>query len=481
MNRRLTALLALALGAAGLTTATSLPADAATRVPAPMKIVSSTAPGPAVGSVTVAWKPVKSAWKPRTTGFRIETATTQFSPYGKSLPVHGKHSHVFTVGAAARKLVIPAGTMAKIGAPLASGNHLYVRVWSLDKKPGHPVRTYSDGKLHAVFPRGLASTGTGEPVRMADWNVRIAGADAGTSHDWYTVRLPLVAQNIAAQAPGIVTIQEANPTSYAPYQSGADKVHTQLLTLLDRLNADTAGTYKLVRESYYANYMDSSNTKTQQGERILYDSSKYTLLTDCPNTTGNLYYNTSCSIELPSTTPGDPVHANNKRWAGYAQFASKSTGQRFWVVSVHLDNVGGGKDSAAVQRGGDDLRAAQVQAVLDRIDGLNTAHEPVLLAGDLNTFQNSKSPHGYAAHDVLVRNGFYDTFAAATRSGYQYDTENDYGLNAKADISGIGARIDTIMTQGIAGADSWKHVRFRGADGAWPSDHDMIVATFKLP
>lgn len=446
-----------------------------------MKIASFTAPGPNAGDVTVSWKRVGSAWKPKTTGFKIETGTTQFSPYTKRLPLHGKHSHVFYAKASARKLVISKAWMAKLGAPLASGNHLYVRVWSLDHVKGHPTRTYSDGKLHAVFPKGEPSTGRGETLRMADWNVRIAGADSGTSHDWYKVRLPLVARNIADQAPGIVTVQEANPTSYAPYTSGADKVHTQLLTLLDQLNADSSGSYKLVRQSYYADYTDPSNVKTQQGERILYDSSQYTLLTDCADMTGNRYFNTSCSIPLPTSTVGDPVHANNKRWAAYGEFSSKATGERFWVVSMHLDNVGGGKDSPAVQKGGDDLRAAQVQYVLDRIDTLNSADEPVLLAGDLNTFQNSKSPHGYAAHDLLVRNGFYDTFAAASRSGFQYDTENDYGLNAKADISGIGARIDTIMTRGIAGADNWTHVRFRGSDGAWPSDHDMIVATFKLP
>jgi len=175
------------------------------------------------------------------------------------------------------------------------------------------------------------------------------------------------------------------------------------------------------------------------------------------------------------------VTAQSVRWAGYGHFQVNGTAEKFWVVSVHLDNVGGGKQTAATQRAGDDLRAAQVQAVLDRIDSLNTGGEPVLLAGDLNTYQNSKSPHGYAAHDLLVRNGFYDTFAAAARSGYPDDTENDYGLNAKADISGIGARIDTIMTQGMRGANSWKHVRFRGPQGQWPSDHDMIVASFQLP
>lgn len=484
VNRRLTSVLALALGAAGLTTVTSMPAQAATRVPPPMKIVSATAPGPSVGSVTVSWKRVRSRWTPRTTGFRIETATTQFSPYHTSLPLHGKHAHVFTVAASARQLVIPAATMAKIGAPLASGNHLYVRVWSLDAKPGRPVRTYSDGRLHAVFPRGMASTGSGASVTMADWNVRIAGADSGTSHDWYRIRKPLVAQNLVDQAPGIITVQEANPTSYtgsAPsYRNPADHTNTQLLTLLGQLNKDSSGAYRLVRSTYYADYMDPSNGATQQGERIIYDSSRYTLLSDCPDMTARLYYNTSCSVPLPTSTPGDPVHANNKRWAGYAEFQVKQTGQRFWVVSVHLDNVGGGNDPAATQRGGDDLRQAQVQAVLDRIASLNTAHEPVLLAGDLNTFENSKSPHGYAAHDLLVRRGFYDTFAAAARSGYQYDTVNDYGLNARPDISGVGARIDTIMTQGIAGADSWRHVRFNPG-GVWPSDHDMIVATFKLP
>lgn len=480
MNRRALAALGLAVALPGSLLALQ-PAEAATRVPLPMKIVSAAAPGPNAGDVTVSWRHAKSPWRPRTTGFRIETATTQFSPYTTKLPTHGRHAHVFTVAASARHLVIPAATMAKIGAPLASGEHLYVRVWSFDHVKGHAPRTYSDGKLRAVVPKGLASTGTGESVRMADWNVRIAGADSGTAHDWYSVRLPLVAQNIAAQAPGVLTVQEANPTAYAPYASGADKVHTQVLTLLDRLNADTAGDYKLVRQSYYADYMDPSNVKTQQGERILYDASKYDLLSDCPDMTGNRYYNTSCSIELPTSLAGDPVTANNKRWAAYAEFRAKATGQRFWVVSVHLDNVGGGRDSLAVQRGGDDLRAAQMQYVLDRIDALNTAGEPVLLAGDLNTFQNSKSPHGYAAHDVLVRHGFYDTFAAASRSGYQYDTENGYGLNAKADLSGVGARIDTIMTRGMAGADSWKHVRFRGPDGAWPSDHDMIVANFRLP
>ena len=460
------------------------PAAAAKKLRPPMRIVASWKAGPGVGQTTIRWKKKRTTYKTETTGFRVETSLTQFGPYGNGIPRKGRHWRSFKLGPKARQLVLNDELLRKVGAPVASGNHVYFRVWALNKQ-GKKKREGTDGKLRAAQVRGMGPTGSGAPVTFASYNVRLAGKDVGTSHDWYKVRLPQVARAIVDYAPGIVAVQEGNPTPYHPYEG--DWAKTQLLSLRDKVNEYAATDYALVRSTYYADYKnDPEYNGSQQGMRILYDTARYTLLSNCPDITYEpgvdpaktpnkyLKFNRSCAIQLPLLS-GDAKKLT--RWAAYAHLQDKATKQQFWVVSVHLDKRATG--TKAEQKRYEVLRRDQVNTALARIAAMNTGNEPVIFAGDLNTYQNTFAPSGHLAHDALVSAGFYDTFAASTVKNRQYDTHNDFE-KPKPDKSGVGARLDVIMTKGIQGASSFENV-IRGVGPTGPSDHDMIVATFNLP
>ena len=57
-----------------------------------------------------------------------------------------------------------------------------------------------------------------------------------------------------------------------------------------------AGQYKLARTTAYVKPGTSHGT---QGTRILYDTNKYRLVSNCPETTGKSNYNGSCSMDMP--------------------------------------------------------------------------------------------------------------------------------------------------------------------------------------
>lgn len=449
------------------------PAQAAKKPPAkkkkkllpPQRFITSSVVGPGVGQATIKWKKQKAWYKTKATGFRVETSLTQFSPFGKGLPRKGRHWRAFKAGAKTHKLVLSATQLAQAGAPLASASHLYFRVWSIDKH-GKKKITWTDGKLRTAVVKGMASNGRGTPMTFASYNVRTAGLDVGSSHDWYAGRGQLAARAIAAKAPGIVALQEAVPTAYDGHNKDTD---TQVLNLLNTVNRYSNTTYALVRSTYYQ-YL----SKTQQGMRIMYDTSKYRLLSNCPEMTGVHAYNASCSVKLP-LLHGDP--ASMTRWGAYAEFYDVASSKRFWVVSAHLDQRNTG--SAAQQKAYNLLRQSQVATILAKVNSLNTAHEPVIFAGDLNDWQNNNSAYGDACHDYLVSHGFYDTAAAVSRINLQYPTVNHF---APLEVSsgGVGFRFDVIMTQGMQGASSFENV-ISGVGTNGPSDHNMVVAKFNLP
>ena len=109
---------------------------------------------------------------------------------------------------------------------------------------------------------------------------------------------------------------------------------------------------------------------------------------------------------------------------------------------------------------------------------LNTAHLPVVLAGDLNTWQNNKA--GYGAHDALVASGYYDTAAALTQVNVRYTTLNAFARTIPANASGWGARLDVITVKGVTGAARFENV-MKVTDTNRPSDHNMVVADIRLP
>ena len=228
--------------------------------------------------------------------------------------------------------------------------------------------------------------------------------------------------------------------------------------------------YRLVRTTPYGK---PGVTEGTQGMRILYDTSRYSLASPCSDTSADGNYSSSCTFMLPVRS-GDK--ATDRRRAAYAMLQDRATGKRFFVVSAHLDARH--SSNLTTERSYEALRGNQVKTVLAHMNAINTAHLPVVLGGDLNSWQNNKG--GYAAHDALVGGGYYDTAAATTQVNVRYTTMNDFKLTIpNPGTSGWGARLDVIAVKGVTGAQRFENV-MKVSDSSRASDHNMIVADFRL-
>ena len=190
----------------------------------------------------------------------------------------------------------------------------------------------------------------------------------------------------------------------------------QTVSLVNALRAAGGSRYRLVRTTPY---VKPGVPEGSQGARILYDTSRYSLVSPCPETARDGSYSSSCTIVMPLRASDS---ATIRRRAAYAVLADRATGKRFFVVSAHLDARH--STNTTTEHSYEALRASQAKAVLARVTQLNTAHLPVVLAGDLNTWQNNKA--GYGAHDALIASGYYDTAAALTQVNVRYTTMNAF-------------------------------------------------------
>ena len=461
MRTRITA--AACTTALGMSLLAAIPADAAAPT-TPAKITGgSSSPGPRAGELTIRWHSTGAD----TTGFRIETGLTTFSPSpSSSLPTHGRHWKVFSYGRGARSATLSASQTAAAGAGAATGFHLYFRVFAVHTAGSRTtVRAYP--YLQAAVPRPASPKARGTQLRVASFNVRTAKA-SGDARSWRQ-RVPDIARLIKAKNPGVVALQELGPGRADGKAGSTTGVARQTDSLVTALRRAGASRYRLVRTT---SYVRPGIPHSTQGARILYDTTRYALLSHCPDMTGKSHYNTSCSMDLPRLH-SDP--ASSERSAAYAQFADRRTGKRFWLASVHLDSRH--SSNLATERRYEGLRRDQVRAVDARIASLNAQHEQVVLAGDMNTWQNNRG--GDAAHDYLMSRGFYDSAAALTKVNFAYPTINHFDRVLKKGVNGYGVRLDVIATRGSVGARRFENV-MKVVDSRRPSDHNMILSDLVL-
>ncbi|GAA1853697.1 endonuclease/exonuclease/phosphatase family protein [Microlunatus capsulatus] len=454
MLRKLSATTA-ALALVGGLLATA-PAEAAA-TPSAITSVKAT-PGPGAGQVTFRWS---TAGK-NTAAFKLETGLTSFSKSrSSSLPTSGRNAKVFTISGKSRSWTMSAAQASAAGASVASANHLYFRLSAVN---GSATRAYP--RLQAVLPKAAAPKAAGSPLRMGSFNIRSAKVDGGPR--WLS-RATDVAREIRDQNPGIVAIQELSPGRADGKNKSTTGSVRQTTSLVNAMRSVGAPKYRLVRETPYVKPGVSHGS---QGTRILYDTSRYTLISRCAEKTGNRNYSTSCSLDLPKLA-GDGRNAI--RSAAYARFQDRRTGAKLWVASVHLDARHSG--SLAKERVYEDLRARQIKTVTARLAQVNTTGDRVVLAGDINSWQNNKG--GYRAHDHLVGAGFFDGANAQSKVNLQYSTINHFDTRLSPGANGFGSRIDVIMVKGSRGSKRFVNV-MRPVDSSRPSDHNMIVSDLVL-
>jgi endonuclease/exonuclease/phosphatase family metal-dependent hydrolase len=461
---------ARSITSSGAASAWSTDVKAATKVATPSKFSDkvTAAPGPKSGELTFRWNHDGKY----TTSYQLETGLTLFSKTDKSLPRTGRHSRTFNISPKVNSFTLSAEQVASAGAPLGSGNHVLFRFSAINKgTAGTKVRRHPN--IGSVLPIRVTdgsgdfrSSAYGSALRFATFNVRTAKATTDT-RNWLQ-RADSVAQSILVKEPHVVALQELGP-GRADGKSGTTQgTPRQTESLETALAARGGKSYQLVRTTPY---VKAGTVHGTQGARILYDTSQVTLLSDCPEMTGSSSYSSSCSMELPILSDDSE---GRRRSAAYAKFKDKATGTAFWFVSVHLDERHSATVSSEVRY--NQLRGAQSAAVLGKIASLNTTGLPVIVGGDLNSWQNIQV--GDAPKETLLKAGFVDSASAPNAINLQYPTVNHFNVTLKAPGYGYGPRLDGLFVKG--GTPLTHENVTKAVDYARPSDHNLIVSDMEL-
>jgi endonuclease/exonuclease/phosphatase family metal-dependent hydrolase len=321
----------------------------------------------------------------------------------------------------------------------------------------------SNLRVREAFTRTSTDKPSSGTMRVGTFNVRTARADDGRS---WLQRANDVAREIASRSPGVVAVQELGP-GRADGSTGTTTGHLRQTVSLERSLKRVVGDsrYQLVRTTPYVKPGTNHGT---QGTRILYDTRKFKLLSNCPEKTGSKNYNPSCSMNLPLRSSDSE---SLRRSAAFARFADRKTGTRFWVVSVHLDDRH--SSSLSTEKSYNALRGKQARAVYLKVNGLRKAGDEIIYAGDFNSWQTNRA--GDAPHEYLVGQGFYDTVAAAKRINVKYPTINHF----KTTVAAKRIRLDYVMVKGIKRALRYENVMKR-VDSSRPSDHNLVVSDVVL-
>lgn len=300
-------------------------------------------------------------------------------------------------------------------------------------------------------------------LRVGTFNVRTARAHDDRS---WLERANDVAREIASRNPGVLAVQELGP-GRADGSKGTTTGHLRQTVSLERSLQRVIGDdrYQLVRTTPYVRPGTDHGT---QGTRILYDTRKFKLLSSCPEKTGSKNYNPSCSMNLPLRSSDSE---SLRRSAAYAKFANRKTGVRFWVVSVHLDDRH--SSSLSTEKSYNALRGAQARAVYLKVNGLRKSGEKIIYAGDFNSWQTNRA--GDAPREYLLRQGFSDTAAAATRININYPTINHFNTT----VTAKRIRLDMVMIKGSKRVLRYENVMKR-VDSSRPSDHNLVVSDVVL-
>lgn len=464
-RRSVCAALFAVLALVAVLASTTLQPLTASAVTTPAKFTAvSAAPGPGVGEVTFSWAQSGAS----TTSYTLETGLTSFSTTDPALPDHARGSRYFTFPAGTRTGTLSATQVASAGARVGSGNHLYYRLRAVNQSSvGTATKFWPYLQIATVRPASPADSGT--EIRAATFNVRTNKATTDTQ-TWLQ-RVPKVADTILDANPTVISLQELGPYRADGVGIAVGDAVRQTESLLDALAVRGGSRYKLVR---YSPYVETGTHSDTQGMRILYDSSRLELTSPCTDRTGSKEWSASCTVSLPTRPSGD--NEDNRRKAAYGQFKDKSTGQRFFVVSAHLD----ARRSAdvAVEKTFDALRGTQAATAADAVGRINTEGLPVIFGSDINTWQNNKV--GYAAHDVLISRGFNDTSAAEKTRNLRYTTLNYFNTLMADPGNGYGARLDAVFVKGVTGARYWENV-FAISDTTRPSDHNLVLSDIVIP
>lgn len=380
------------------------------------RVVSSAGPNP--NRRPDYWKPSASSW------------FSAFNPVTKSRVIKGSASNLTST---------------------PYGNPIYAHVEAQSTiKPSTHVR---NSKQVVAWPTPAKPISTALALKFGSYNVECSGCEKSGTAKWPT-RAPALAQNIQARKLDIVTVVEASGHSNTNKANPYEQAWVDLDRRLSSLTVTDRG--------------DLPNPP-DQGNRIFYNASKYTLLAS--GNLGGVY----------DYRQNDPSrHFVNTPWAKLR--SNDKAGSTFIVVAAHY---GVPKTTSPTTRktqlGTDSAR------VLKALAQMNTQKLPVIVGGDFN---DNRYPEGRTdgAQPTLIRGGFYDSSASLHRYGTTKSTYNNNLAPSKqvSDNNGDGQRIDYILTQGFSGSDQFNNnwnprTPSGGPLRVVPSDHNLVDATLHVP
>jgi len=327
---------------------------------------------------------------------------------------------------------------------VASGNYTFVRVYAVKKNGKVGESPYRAVRLNPVVP---AAGGTA--VTVATFNVRTADAAAEKStptHKWAS-RISKVASQIRDSGAAVIGLQEAGAasSSYDVITTvGSDgKKHKSkdFYWQFEGLRDAAGSQYKLATDQEY------SSGSGKEGTRILYDTSKVTLLEQ-----GHFA----------------PSAVNSKlRFVPWAKFQDNATGKTFYFISVHLaaNEDDKGRSDASFSK----LRVKQAAKVISTAKKFAATGNQVIVVGDMNS--NIYSAPNNAVDRKFLNSGFYDASATTNSTNEFFVTYNAFKKPKKS-----ASRTDYIFTfGGPKGSYNYKNWIVRS--GKIPSDHYMQSAT----
>jgi endonuclease/exonuclease/phosphatase family metal-dependent hydrolase len=363
--------------------------------------------------------------------YKVRTSSTpDMSQDIKTYKVSKAHTD-FTIDATASRYAY---------AKPSSGNYVFVRVYVVKTNGTVGTSPYKRIRLHQLAVNAAASK-----ITVATYNVRTAEDDV-KGHSWAS-RKKAVAGRIKDANASVVAIEEAGDhfTAFKKIITvGADgKKHKtrDYDWQFEQLRDAVGGSYALTNTQEY------SLGEGKEGTRILYDTSKVTLLAQ-----GD-FAPSAVSAKL--------------RYVPWARFQDNATGKTFYFIAAHLDN----RKDTGKSHTFYNLRIKQAKTIISKARGFAASGEQVILAGDLNSNIYSTPTNG--ADRTLIAAGFIDAYSATSNVNAYHETFSDYHVSKVS-----ASRTDYIMTFGrsdLGGPTSYKNWTSK-SNGIYASDHNMQSA-----
>jgi endonuclease/exonuclease/phosphatase family metal-dependent hydrolase len=330
---------------------------------------------------------------------------------------------------------IKTDTAGALVTGLTKSTKYYFRARVIDSA-GKGISDYSS----SAAPSASTPASTTSPrISLVSYNIRKASG----SPSWAS-RRAAVAANILAQAPAVAALQEATPLTY--------KGRKQYDDIVDLLG------------------------------------SKYSLTTRTGSSGTKLVYDTTRLSVRKAGVKALTTLGSATRYASWAVFADKRSGQQFFVINTHLEP---GEQVASYN----DVRSRQAREVLALIDQ-NAGNLPVVVAGDMNSNRSASPDNGQ--YKVFTGAGYVDPIDNATASwasgrdataehtmDWEYNSANQLDRKARRTAYPVGTTIDYVYTSPAIRVATWRTVVSLDTSGSFVgtilSDHNLIAVNLHLP